>query len=228
MNDIERTLSDHLGYQFSNPELLERALTHSSTAHVNDGRRYSNERLEFLGDRVLGLVVARMVFETFPDEDEGALSRRFTALVRKETLARVAESWDLGRALRVAKSERGAGTPDNPAILADACEAVIAALYLDGGLKAAEQTIRAHWTALMDEDPKPPLDAKTALQEWAQGKNLALPDYQEQARKGPDHAPRFTVAVTVSGHGAAEGEGTSKRAAEQDAAERMLERLNDD
>jgi ribonuclease-3 len=219
-------LEEILGHRFARPELLALALRHSSTARNRDKRVETNERLEFLGDRVLGLVMATMLYETFPEEEEGALARRHAALVRREALVRVAEGIGLAEHLFLAPGEAEAGGRDKPTILADACEAVIAALYLDGGLAPAEAFLRRHWGPLLSEDPRPPKDAKTTLQEWAQGRGLPLPVYRELGRTGPHHAPLFSVEVEVKGEPPAAGGGTSKRAAEQAAAETLLERLN--
>lgn len=218
------SLDDILGHLFAQPELLERALTHSSTG----GAAPNYERLEFLGDRVLGLVIARMLYDDFADEAEGALSSRFTNLVRRDALARIAEDIGLGPRLILSVGEEQAGGRANPAMLADACEAVIAALYVDGGLEAAERFIHRHWRRLIDEDVVPPQDAKTALQEWAQGRGLGLPEYRETGRSGPDHAPVFTIQVSVAGRDPASAEGSSKRAAEQAAAEILLARIGAD
>ncbi len=218
-------LSARLGYGFKQPELLSEALTHPSAAGQagNTGPNY--ERLEFLGDRVLGLVVADMLLRRFPDEAEGPLAQRLAELVRRETLARVAEELDLGAALHLAKGEDAAGERANPAILSDACEALIGALYLDGGLVVARGLIETWMTPYLEEAVSPPQDAKTALQEWAQGRGLPLPDYRETGRSGPDHQPLFTIEVTVRGHGGESGRGRSKRLAEQAAAEILLARL---
>ncbi len=225
MGDSPERLQDKLDYRFSRPELLDEALCHSSLAMTQAEPTPSNERLEFLGDRVLGVVVAQLLFERFPGENEGALARRHAELVRKETLARVAESLDLGLHLRIARSEEETGGRSNPAILADACEAVIAALYLDGGFDAAARFVRGRWAPLMEEDLTPPKDAKTALQEWAQGRGMPLPDYRETGREGPPHAPTFRIEVSLPGEESAVAEGGSKRAAEQAAAQLLLERL---
>ena len=218
-------LEEVLGYRFAKPEHLVEALTHSSLAKTHSRRLASNERLEFLGDRVLGLVVARLLFERFSQEEEGALARRHAELVRKETLARVADAIGLAGFIRMSRGEEDAGGRDNPAILADACEAVIAALFLDGGLEPAETFIRGHWMALADEDLTPPKDAKTALQEWAQARSLPLPVYCEIGRDGPAHAPIFQIEVSLKGHGPETACATSKRAAEQVAARALIDRL---
>ncbi len=214
-----------LGRRFTRPDLLRQALTHSSTVRSRSDRWVSNERMEFLGDRVLGLVAARLIYERFPDEDEGALARRHAALVRREALARVAGRIGLGDHLVMSRGEAEAGGRGNPSLLADACEAVIAALYLDGGLDAAHRFIHRHWEPLMEEESSPPQDAKTALQEWAQAHGLALPAYVETGRKGPPHAPVFTIQVSLEGLGAVTASGPSKRAAQQVAAEAMLDKV---
>ena len=211
-----------LGYSFHNPALLAQALTHSSAAASRD---QSNERLEFLGDRVLGLTVAGLLLETFPDEDEGQISYRFSALVMSPTLARVAAAVGLPPHVRRSEGEQAAGGRDNPTLLANCCEAVIAAIYLDGGLEAAQAFVRRHWRGLMDEAAEPPKDAKTLLQEWAQAQGLPLPRYRIAGQKGPGHAPLFLVEVAVQDRPPAEAEGPSKRAAEQAAAALMLRRL---
>ena len=225
MGDSPGRLQEKLDYRFSRPELLDEALCHSSLAMTQAETTPSNERLEFLGDRVLGVVVAQLLFERFGDENEGALARRHAELVRKETLARVAETLDLGRYLRIARSEEETGGRSNPAILADACEAVIAAMFLDGGFEAAARFVRGRWAPLMEEDLIPPKDAKTSLQEWAQGRGMPLPDYREIGREGPPHAPTFRIEVSLPGEEPAEAEGGSKRAAEQAAAQALLDRL---
>jgi len=221
-------LAQHLGHEFAQPELLREALTHPSAADRRPDGTGDNsyQRLEFLGDRVLGLVVADMLLQRFPNEAEGPLALRHVNLVRRETLADVGRRLDLGQYLRLAKGEEAAGERDNPALLADACEAVIGALYLDGGLAAARAVIEEYWAPMQDAAGHPPQDAKTALQEWAQARALPLPDYQEVDRTGPAHEPVFTVEVRLEGQPAERGEGRSKRLAEQVAAERLLNRLS--
>jgi ribonuclease-3 len=216
-----------LGHAFGRGELLTQALTHPSVAHGRGPRGVTAyERLEFLGDRVLGLAVADMVFAAFPDESEGALARRHAALVCRETLARVAHSIGLGAALILSKGEEDAGGRNNPALLADACEAVIGALYADAGFDVAAGFVRRLWRPLMDETAAPPKDAKTALQEWAQGRGKPLPVYTTLEMQGPPHDPIFQVSVAVQGLEPATGSGSSKRAAAQAAAARMLERVS--
>ena len=221
---LER-LEKALGHRFSQRQLLRQALTHSSTARDRAGRGFTNERLEFLGDRVLGLAIADLLYERFPGEDEGALAKRFTALVRREALARVAADIGLARHIVLAPGEEEAGGRDNPSLLADTCEAVIAALFLDSGWETAARFVRSRWEPLMAEDVEPPVDAKTTLQEWAQGRGLALPAYSVVERLGLAHAPTFTVEVRVKGRDPARATGSSKRAAEQGAAKAMLDAL---
>ncbi|MDP6896454.1 MAG: ribonuclease III [Rhodospirillales bacterium] len=212
-------LEDRLGHRFRTPALLQHALTHASTT---TDRLQSNERLEFLGDRVLGLIIADMLFETFPHEPEGDLGYRFTALARRESLARVAQEIDLGASIVMSDGERETGGAAKDGLLANACEAVIAALYQDGGLAAAQYFVERYWTPLLAEDHRPRKDPKTALQEWAQAKGHALPRYQTVHQSGPDHQPIFRVEVRIGEGAPATGEGASKRAAEQAAAEQLL------
>lgn len=202
--------------------MLERALTHSS---ANAER--SNERLEFLGDRVLGLVIAEKLHALFPDDREGALALKFNALARREACVAAAEAAGISGHLILAASEAGSGGRLKAAILGGAIEAVIAALYLDGGMKAAEAFITRYWQdafAGLDRDMR---DPKTALQEWAQGRKgkRAAPAYRVVSREGPDHAPHFAVEVSIEDHAPEVGEGRSKREAEQAAARALLERL---
>jgi ribonuclease-3 len=216
-----------LGHGFAQPDLLVQALTHPSAATRRGAGEDSYERLEFLGDRVLGLIVADLLLARFPDEQEGSLAVRHTELVRRETLAEIAGEIGLERYLRLAKGEEAAGERHNPALLANACEAVIGALYLDGGLDAAQAFVAPLWRERLESAVQPPQDAKTALQEWAQGRALGLPKYREVGREGPAHEPLFTIEVEVGGQSQepARGEGRSKRLAEQAAAERLLARV---
>lgn len=219
-------LADRLGYSFSKPERLQTALTHSSTLSHDRGGSDSYERLEFLGDRVLGLVVADLLLARFAQESEGAIAKRFALLVSQQVLAGVARDIGLGEFVRLSPGEDDSGGRDNPAILSDVMEAVIAALYRDGGLEAARVFIEPRWLPLIEADHSPPREPKTALQEWAQGRGLPLPSYRQISREGPDHEPVFTVEVAVEGEGSSEGTGRSKRLAEQAAAERLLARLD--
>lgn len=221
----EERLAAKLGCTLNDTSLLREALTHSSATAARGVESGSYERLEFLGDRVLGLIVADMLLYAFPDEAEGALARRHAYLVSRDALARVARTLDLGGYLLVSRGEAEGGGRENPALLADVCEALIGALYTDGGLGAARAFVEPHWRALLKEDCAPPQDAKTALQEWAQGQGLPLPRYQEVAREGPPHEPRFTVSVEIRGEPPEHGAGRSKRFAEQEAARRLLARV---
>lgn len=211
-----------LGHSFTRPNLLKEALTHRSAAH---GRAHgSNERLEFIGDRVLGLTMAEWLAERFPREQEGDLGRRLAYLVSQPVLASVAETIGLDAALSVSPGEARAGVARRATVLADALEAALGALYLDGGLEVARAFVRRAWEAAMLAQVDPPKDAKTALQEWAQKRGRDLPVYEVTEQSGPPHAPEFTVTVTV-GNEIGLGRAGSKRAAEQIAAEALLERL---
>lgn len=216
------TLQAALGYTFNDPSLLKQALTHSSAASK---RLKSNERMEFLGDRVLGLVLAQMLLEAYQDEDEGGIGYRFTALAQRDALARVAGAVGIAEQLKLSTGEHMMGGRENPGVLADAVEAVLAAIYLDGGIGAATQFVHTHWTSMMREDKRPPKDPKTTLQEWAQGGGLGLPTYKVTGQSGPDHQPMFCVSVDLEGAGSETGEGLSKRAAEQSAATALLQKL---
>jgi ribonuclease III len=224
-----------IGHEFARPELLVEALTHPSALASESGRRRRTkpprrgyERLEFLGDRVLGLVVADLLWRRFEGEPEGLLTRRLTHLVRRRALARVAQAIDLGAQLVFSPAEAMAGAAANQAILADACEAVIAAIYLDGGFAVAAAFVRRLWEPLIDEMDEAPRDPKTALQEWAQARGLGLPHYELVAKDGPDHALRFTVAATITGYEPANATASTKRTAEAAAAELLLNRLGHD
>ena len=217
-----------LGHDFKRPDLLREALTHRSAAqgHNSRGRtRASNERLEFIGDRVLGLTMAEWLAERFPREQEGELGRRLAYLVSQPVLAVVADAVGLAAALAVSPGEAKAGVAKRATVLADALEAALGALYLDGGLEVAREFVRRAWNDAMIEQAEPPKDAKTALQEWAQKRGKDLPIYEVTGRSGPPHAPAFTVTVTV-GSADATGVGGNKRAAEHLAAEALLSRLS--
>lgn len=221
-----------IGHAFARPALLVEALTHPGAVPAprrgGSRRRVTQrgyERLEFLGDRVLGLVIAELLWRRFEREPEGALTRRLTHLVRRETLARVALAIGLDRHVVLSSADAATGAARNPALLADACEAVIAAIYLDGGLTAAAAFIHRWWEPLLAEMGGPPLDPKTRLQEWAQARGLARPRYDLVETSGPDHAPRFTVSARVAGFDEAVATASSKRAAEAGAAAALLQRL---
>jgi len=213
-----------LGYTFKRPALLQEALTHRSALHGHGRTHGSNERLEFIGDRVLGLIMAEWLAERFPREQEGELGRRLAYLVSQPVLAVVAGNTGLAEALSVAPGEAKAGVKQRATVLADALEATLGALYLDGGLEAARDFVRRAWHDTMIHQAEPPKDPKTGLQEWAQKRGFDLPSYAVTAQSGPPHAPAFTVTVTV-GKLSASGTGSSKRAAEQLAAEALIARL---
>jgi len=215
---------ERIGYRFEDAALLEQALTHISALTGARNRAGSYQRLEFLGDHVLGLVVSDMLFRAFAKADEGEMSRRLADLVRKEACADVARAIDLGEAIRLGASEVNAGGRARTAILADVCEALIGAVFIDGGYPAASDLIRRLWEARMRTPARPLRDSKTILQEWAQGRGLPTPSYREVERKGPDHDPEFRVTVELPDRAPAEGLGRSKRAAEQAAAAAMLTR----
>lgn len=219
-------LEGRLGYRFRSPDLLVQALTHSSFPRGGKAQIDANERLEFVGDRVLGLAIAHLLYQRFPTETVGELARRHAALVRREALFAVAQALGLGPLLRLSRGEDECGGRANPGLLADACEALIAAVYWDGGLDPALDVVGRLWRELIESDRSAPKDAKTALQEWAQGVGLAPPVYREVARAGPPHAPTFTIEVVIQGSPPVLAQGASKRSAERAAAEAMLARLD--
>lgn len=220
---LRLALQQRIGHTFTSQRLLTEALTHSS--FQGDGPRHCNERLEFVGDRVLGLVIANLLYHRFPGEEVGALARRHAALVRREALVEVAEQIALADCLRLSRGEEEAGGRRNPGLLADACEALIAAVCLDGGFAAATDVVERLWAPLIDRDVSPPKDAKTMLQEWVQGRGMPLPTYRETERSGPPHAPVFRVEVSIEGLDPVEATGPSKRAAERAAAAILLTRV---
>jgi ribonuclease-3 len=223
-----------LGHQFARPALLREALTHRSASPRAGMRKASaekhgagsNERLEFIGDRVLGLLMAEWLAERFPKEQEGALGRRLGHLVSQPVLAGVAEAIGLDEALSVSPGEARAGVRKRATVLADALEAALGAIYLDGGLAPARAFVRRAWETAMTTQAEPPKDAKTALQEWAQTRGPELPVYAMTGRSGPPHAPEFTVTVTAAGRSGT-GTASSKRAAETAAAADLLAQLGD-
>lgn len=215
-------LEARLGYRFADPDLLDRALTHSSAISPSKRVQNSYQRLEFLGDRVLGLVVADMLYRKLPRANEGDLSRGLNALVRKETCAAIARELQLGPELNLGESEARTGGANKEAILGDVMEAVIGAVYCDGGLGRAFELVERLFGEHADHAGNERADAKTTLQEWAQGRGLEPPAYVEVGRKGPDHAPQFTIAVHLDGFDAVEASGPSKKLAEHKAAERFL------
>ena len=218
-----RAFCERIRYQFNSPELLVEALTHAS---FSSPTRADNQRLEFLGDRVLGLVMAEAVLEHDDDASEGVLAPRYNALVRKETCAEVARSVDLGAVMKIGKSEMVSGGRRKNAVLGDGIEAIIAAVYLDGGFKAARTLVLHLWgerIASVDADAR---DPKTALQELAQARGEGVPTYEIVARSGPDHAPVFTIQVSTAAGLSEQAQAGSKRQAEQQAAGQLLKRLD--
>jgi ribonuclease-3 len=220
-------LAKGIGHAFAKPELAAEALTHRSALDrqpdLKDAFPSGNERLEFLGDRVLSLAIASLLLRRFPHEREGELARRHNALVSAGTLAEVAGSIALGRHLSLGGSEKGEGV--KPAILADAFEALLGAVFLDAGFEAAAAVVERLFEGRLSAQLTAPRDPKTELQEWAQARRLALPAYREVGREGPVHAPVFVVEVAVRGEAPAQGRGGSKREAERLAAAALLERL---
>ena len=217
-----RALASRLGHEFRDPSLLVEAVTHAS---MSAPARPDNQRLEFLGDRVLGLVLAEALLAADRTATEGQLAPRFNALVRKETCAAVARDIGLGEVLRLGRSETMSGGRRKEALLADAMEAVIAAIYVDAGFPAARAAVLRLWSgrvAAVEEDAR---DAKTALQEWAQGRGQTPPVYLELGREGPDHAPLFTIEARLADGTASRARATSKRQAEQAAAKALLDRV---
>ncbi len=208
-----------LDHRPNDPKLFERALTHGS--HGGD----TYERLEFLGDRVLGLIVAAWLYECFPDEPEGQMSRRYNVLVARETCAAVGRAIGLAEHIRLGRQARAdhSGLTDN--VVGDVVEALLGALYLDGGIEAAQRFVSAHWSGFLDGQQRAPIHAKSGLQELAAARNLGVPAYELLARFGLHHAPRFKVRVSLGRHGEAEAEGASKQEAETAAAAALLESL---
>ena len=221
MTDRMTAFEARIGHRFADRALLERALTHASHG---DGRSrsQSNERLEFLGDRVLGLLAAQTLHERFSQLDEGGLAHRLNVIVNKQACARAARRCSLGEALRLSPAEERLGGREKDSILADACEAVIGALFLDGGLDAARRFFDHSWAEELEGLTRRPKDPKSRLQEWAAGAGLPAPEYETVSCKGPDHRPVFEVEVAIAGHGAARGEGGSKQAAQRAAADMFL------
>ncbi|WP_298974832.1 ribonuclease III [uncultured Roseobacter sp.] len=217
-----RSFQDRLGHRFARPELLAQAVTHASMSSAN---RDDNQRLEFLGDRVLGLVMAEALLSLDKSATEGQLAPRFNALVRKETCADVAREIDLGAVLRLGRSEMLSGGRRKQALLGDGIEAVIAAVYMDAGFEVARALILRLWGTRVHEVEEDARDAKTALQEWAQARGLSPPAYVEVARTGPDHAPVFTIAAELETGQSQKATAGSKRQAEQAAAGNLLAEL---
>jgi ribonuclease-3 len=213
-----------IGHTFADPSLLATAFTHVSALKSARRRGDSYQRLEFLGDHVLGLIVSDMLYRTFPKANEGELSKRLADLVRKETCADVAKSLGLLEDIKLGAVGAGAGARLRTSVIGDICEAVIGAVFLDGGYPAAAQFVQRNWEERMRILKRPLRDPKTVLQEWAQGKGLPTPVYREVERTGPHHDPQFRIAVELPGLAPAEGVGGSKRAAEKVAASAMIAR----
>jgi ribonuclease-3 len=218
-----KELETRLGYFFVSRDLLKKALTHASVRQASNKRR-DNERLEFLGDRVLGLAISELLIEIYPSASEGELAKLYNRLVRGGTCAAIARELNLGPFLVLSEAEAESGGREKETILADACEALLGAIFSEAGYPAARDVVRALWGSRVGASPADAADAKSLLQEWAQGQGLELPAYIEVDRQGPDHAPRFTAEVRIRGRKPARGEGASKRAAEQAAATALLAR----
>ncbi|MCI0598398.1 MAG: ribonuclease III [Beijerinckiaceae bacterium] len=216
-----RALEARIGHVFSDRTLITAALTHVSAAA--GGERETYQRLEFLGDRVLGLAVSEMLYDSFPEAGEGELSRRLAGLVRKESCADVALAWGAESVIQLGEGEHPV-TATKATILGDVCESIIGAIFLDAGYAAARAVVAAAFGEQMRAPGRPLRDAKTALQEWAQSRGLPPPLYRETARSGPDHAPEFTISVEVPGYPNAEAKGNAKRLAEQAAASAFMTR----
>lgn len=218
--DILAAAEAVLGHRFARPDLLREALTHRSAVALRHGVG-SNERLEFIGDRVLGLMVAEWLVDRFPREQEGALGKRLAALVSQPVLAGIAEELGMPALLDVATPEARAGVRRRATVLADAMEATLGAIYLDAGTEAARGFVRRAWQETMENQAQPPQDAKTALQEWVQARGLPLPEYVVESAHGPPHSPVFTIAVTVGPH-TGRATGRAKKTAEQQAAINLM------
>jgi ribonuclease-3 len=220
-----KNVEEQIGHVFADQTLLTTALTHVSALKNPAERSRSYQRLEFLGDHVLGLIVSDMLFRTYPNADEGELSKRLADLVRRETCAEVAKNMGLLDAIKLGAV--GAGDASDRlrhSVLGDICEAVIGAVYLDGGYPAAQKMVESAWGERLRKPMRALRDPKTVLQEWAQGKGLPTPTYREVERTGPHHDPQFRVAVELPGMEVAEGLGSTKRAAEKAAALLLLKR----
>ncbi len=220
-------LENALGHRFADPDLLTAALAHSSLGRRGDKKRsgVGFERLEFLGDRVVGLVVADLLEKRYGEENEGDLAKRHAQLVRRETLAALAKELDIGAALELSNSEEQGGGREAAGVLADAFEACVGAVYRDGGMAPAQALVAKLFAPLLAKAGAPPREPKTALQEWSQGRGLKLPIYEVLTQTGVAHAPHFTVRVTVESHAPETGDGPNKREAERDAAAKLLARL---
>lgn len=213
-------LEEKIGYSFRTPDLLRTALTHSSR-----GEAENYERLEFLGDRVLGLVIADLLYQSFPEEKEGDLAKRLASLVQGKTLAQLSARISLGSFILFSDAEAAAGGAQNDHILADVFESVIGALYVDGGFAPCQDLIITHWQEILHTMKEPPQHPKTAIQEWAQSQGLPLPAYEIASQSGPDHAPVFEIALNLKGHPPITASGKSRAEAEKNAAAAFLKGL---
>jgi ribonuclease-3 len=214
---VDQWAYEALGHRFHDPALLTRALTHASASGAN------YERLEFLGDRVLGLVIAAWLYAEFAGEEEGKLARRFAEIVSRETCADVARRIGVQGQIVLGRQARGDGAHGSDNVLGDVCEALIGALYVDGGMPAADGFVRKAWAPYIDRGDRAPKHPKSRLQEWANGNGLPTPSYEIVGRTGPQHAPCFRVRVNVKGYDPVEAEGSNKQEAEKAAAEAMLD-----
>jgi ribonuclease-3 len=219
-SSAQQALSLALGYEIKDRSLLRDALTHSSAGRSRD----DYQRLEFLGDRILALVIAEELYRLNPKDREGTLSNRHSGLVRGETCARIGKKLDIARFIVVGPGEQRKNLHANPSVVGDVVEALIAAIYLDGGLEEARRFILANWSDLLSERKSSDKDAKTRLQEWALGQGLPIPAYRVLSREGPEHLPIFTAELSIPEKTSTQGSGPSKRAAEQAAAEAFLQR----
>lgn len=223
MTKLVSELENTIGYSFQNKVLLQKALTHSSS-----GNPENYERLEFLGDRVLGLAIAALLYEKFPDEKEGDLAKRLASLVQGQTLAKLAVQISLGDYIQLSVSEREAGGAKNDHILADVFEALIGAMYLDAGFEPCSVFIKTQWADVLYTMKKPPQHPKTALQEWLQGKGLPLPIYEIICQSGPDHAPVFEVELRIKAMDVVRASGKSRAEAETQAAKIFMQGVKDE
>jgi len=212
-----------IGYNFTDQSLLKMALTHSST-----GEDKNYERLEFLGDRILGLIVAEFLYKKFPNESEGDLAKRLSVLVQGSYLAKISEAINLGDYIQFSHSERKAGGAENEHILADVFEATLGAMYLDAGLDLCRDWVAKMWSDDFFSMKEPPQHPKTILQEWVQSQNLSLPQYKITGQAGPDHAPIFDITLSVEGHKDIIAQGKSRQEAEKNAATLFLEAYIDE
>lgn len=226
MEKIEEALS----YNFKNHSLLEEALTHPSISKQHsEGKGYFNyERFEFLGDSVLGLVIAELLIHKFPDEKEGELAKRLAGLVRGDVVATVARKLNIGEFIRMTQGEEVMGGRDNESNVENTLEAIIGAIYIDSGIEGAREFICKHWEQIADEMKEPPKDPKTELQEWAQGRGLPIPEYKVVNTTGPSHNPHFEMSVKVEGLDIATAQGASKKKAEKEAAKQLLKIIKEE